>query len=149
MVGHSCTCAPLFHISETAGRIVLKFGMWLETHKLSVLQQLMLGIAHVQLYPEGTAERVHVRIPFAYLGKGWTVCNEIRCVARTSAYAFNTGCEIPHYRKWYCHTFKHICSLPLVHLPKGVLLVYRWVRCSSYAIVLFSFVVLMLKALTW
>ena len=29
---HVRTCAPLFRISETAGRITLKFGVWLETH---------------------------------------------------------------------------------------------------------------------
>ena len=29
---HVRTCAPPFRISETAGRIALKFGMWLETH---------------------------------------------------------------------------------------------------------------------
>ena len=29
---HVRTCAPLSHISETPGRIALKFGMWLETH---------------------------------------------------------------------------------------------------------------------
>ena len=27
-VGYSCTCAPLFRISETAGRIALKFGTY-------------------------------------------------------------------------------------------------------------------------
>ena len=35
-VWHICTCAranvPLFRISETAGQIALKFGVWLETH---------------------------------------------------------------------------------------------------------------------
>ena len=38
-----CTCAragvPLFDISEATGRIVLKFGMWLATHWLDVLQK--------------------------------------------------------------------------------------------------------------
>ena len=29
---HVRACAPLFHTSETAGRIELKFGMWIETH---------------------------------------------------------------------------------------------------------------------
>ena len=29
---HVRTCAPLFRISETAGRIALKFGIWLGTH---------------------------------------------------------------------------------------------------------------------
>ena len=30
---HERTCIlPLFRISETAGRIALKFGKWLETH---------------------------------------------------------------------------------------------------------------------
>ena len=32
--------------------------------------------------PEGTAAREHVRIPFPYLGNGWTDCTEIWCVAR-------------------------------------------------------------------
>ena len=56
---HVRTCASLFRILETAGRIALKFGMLLEAHWLSVLQKLMLGTvrAHVQLYPEGTAAR--------------------------------------------------------------------------------------------
>ena len=40
---HVRTCSPLFRISETAGRIALKFSMWLETHYLSVLQKLMIG----------------------------------------------------------------------------------------------------------
>ena len=35
----TCRCAPFFLISETAGRIVLKFGVWLETHYLGVLQK--------------------------------------------------------------------------------------------------------------
>ena len=29
---HVRTCAPLFRISGTAGRIALKSGVWLETH---------------------------------------------------------------------------------------------------------------------
>ena len=29
---HVRTCAPFFRISRTGERIVLKFGMWLETH---------------------------------------------------------------------------------------------------------------------
>ena len=29
---HMRTCAPLFRISGTTGRIALKFGVWLETH---------------------------------------------------------------------------------------------------------------------
>ena len=75
MVGHSCTrtCALLFRISETAGRgrTALKFGMWLEAHYLSVLQKLMLGLGTcARAAVPGTAVRVHVRIPFPYLGNG-------------------------------------------------------------------------------
>ena len=44
---HVRTCAradmPLFHISEMAGRIALKFGVWLETHQQGVLQNFMVG----------------------------------------------------------------------------------------------------------
>ena len=32
---HVRTCVPLFHISRTAGRIALKFGMLLETNYIS------------------------------------------------------------------------------------------------------------------
>ena len=31
-VGCICTCAPLFHILQTAGPIGFKFGVWLGTH---------------------------------------------------------------------------------------------------------------------
>ena len=58
---HVRTCAradvPLFRISETAGRIALKFGVLLETHYLGVLRKSMMGHistcarAHVQMYP--------------------------------------------------------------------------------------------------
>ena len=30
--GYRCTCAPLFRIPGTAGRITLKLGVWLEDH---------------------------------------------------------------------------------------------------------------------
>ena len=29
---HLRTCTPLFHILQTTGRIVFKFGVWLGTH---------------------------------------------------------------------------------------------------------------------
>ena len=50
---HARTCAYLFHISERAGRIALKFGMWLETHQLSILQKLMLGTCARAAAPGG------------------------------------------------------------------------------------------------
>ena len=34
---------PLFRILETAGRIALKFGVWLGTHELGVLQTSRVG----------------------------------------------------------------------------------------------------------
>ena len=34
---HVRTCRPLFHISQTAGRIPFKFCVWLGTHWISVL----------------------------------------------------------------------------------------------------------------
>ena len=58
-----------FRISETAGRLALKFGMCLETHKPSVLQKLMVGYRY-------TCARTH---PFPYLGNGETDCAEIWC----------------------------------------------------------------------
>ena len=48
----TCTRAdvPLFRISEMAGRIALKFGLWLGTHYLNLLQELMLGTC-ARAYP--------------------------------------------------------------------------------------------------
>ena len=50
---HLCarTCAradePLFRISETDGRIALKFGMWLVTHQPGFLQRLGMDHSYV------------------------------------------------------------------------------------------------------
>ena len=48
-----CTCSrayvlmcPLFRISETPGRITLRFGLWLENHQLGDLQKLMAGYTY-------------------------------------------------------------------------------------------------------
>ena len=40
---HVRTRTPPFSISGTAGRIVLKFCIWLETYKFGVLQKLSVG----------------------------------------------------------------------------------------------------------
>ena len=60
-MGCICTCALAhvqmcdLHVSETAVRIALKFGVWLETHYLGVLQKSRAGYtskcarAHVQM----------------------------------------------------------------------------------------------------
>ena len=44
---HVRTCSradvPLFCILETAGQLALKFGVWLETHYLGVLQNSSVG----------------------------------------------------------------------------------------------------------
>ena len=66
--------------------------------------------------------QVHVPTPFPYLGNGWTDCAGTWCVFRgpltmrsTQDGDVRTSARV--------HTFKHICSLPLIHRPKGVLLV--------------------------
>ena len=41
--GHIRTCAPLFRISETAGRSVLKFDAWLGTHQLCISRKSHVG----------------------------------------------------------------------------------------------------------
>ena len=38
-----------FHISETAGRIALKFGVWLATHYLGVLQKSRVKYIHLHV----------------------------------------------------------------------------------------------------
>ena len=62
-------CTP-FRISETAGRIALKSGLWLETHKLGAFQKLMVGC------------RCMCAPLFPYLGNGWTDCAKTWCVVR-------------------------------------------------------------------
>ena len=50
---HVRTYAPLFRILETAVRIALKFGMWLETHWLSVLLKSILDTCARAAVPGG------------------------------------------------------------------------------------------------
>ena len=78
-----------------------------------------------------TCSCVHL---FAYLGIHWMHHAEIWCVARLINYAFYTG------HKWKISAsarvqlkipFKHICSLPLVHRPKGVSLVTDTMKWHS------------------
>ena len=40
---HVRMCVPPFYISGTAGRILMKFGAWLETNYLSVLHESRVG----------------------------------------------------------------------------------------------------------
>ena len=75
-----CTCARLhvqlcllFCISETAGRIALKLGVWLESHGLGVLQKSRVGYIN-------TCKRAAVP-PFLYLGNEWADCAET-CMVR-------------------------------------------------------------------
>ena len=67
----------------------------------------------------------HVRTPFSYLGIGWTDCAETWYVVRGSIYAFTQNGDIRKNARVTVHTFKQICSLPLVHRPKSVLLVHK------------------------
>ena len=73
------TCAPLFRISEAAGRIDLKVGMWLETHWISVLQRDPLAKRFTEV---NGRVHVHVRTPFPCLGNSWTDCADNWCVVR-------------------------------------------------------------------
>ena len=59
---------PRFRISGTAGRIALKFDVWLEANNNEVLCTSQ-GWA--------TSARAQVLTPFLYLGNGWTDCAEI------------------------------------------------------------------------
>ena len=70
----ACRCA-LFRISEMTGRITLKFGVWLETHYLGVLQNSRVG-TYVRTCARADAP------PFPYLGNSGTDRAEIWCVVR-------------------------------------------------------------------
>ena len=61
---------PLFRISETAGRIVLKFGMWIETDCPGLLQK-----ARVRHGCTCTPS-------FSFLGNGGTDCAELRYLVK-------------------------------------------------------------------
>ena len=76
-----------------------------------------------------THPNVHVRTPFPYLGNGWTDCAGTWCVVRGPLSMRFKGIEEIHTSaRVTVHTFKHICSLLLVHRAKGVLLVMSDVR---------------------
>ena len=64
-----CMCAPFPNLGYTAGRIALKFGMWLETRKLGILIKLRVGHSC-------TCARAH---PFSALMDRWLDCAEIWC----------------------------------------------------------------------
>ena len=112
------TCArayvPLFRISETAGPIALKFGLWLETHQLGVLQKLMVG------YRRTCAPL------FRISGTAGRIALKLGVVRGPLAMHCTQHGGYPHERLVTVHTFKHICSLPFIHRPKGVLLVLKW-----------------------
>ena len=75
------TCRyALFRISETAGRIALKYGVLLEALYLCVLRMSRVVVhLHVRTY---SRRDVH---PFPYLGNGVTNFPEIWCVVREPA----------------------------------------------------------------
>ena len=56
---------PHFHISETAGRITLKFGVWLETHQIWRFTKVYGVHLHVRMC-------ACADVPLSYLGIGWT-----------------------------------------------------------------------------
>ena len=61
---------PPFRVSETAGRIALKFGTW-----LMAMDPLARRFTEVD---DGVQQ--HVRTPFPYLGNDWRDDAEIWCV---------------------------------------------------------------------
>ena len=79
-----CQNWPLNYNSGMDGSMVTKFGVCLETKQRCILHWSWVGYicTCIRAHPEDTAAREHVRIPFPYLGKCWTDCTEICCVAR-------------------------------------------------------------------
>ena len=76
-----------------------KFGLWLETHQLGILQKLMVGYRCMCV-------RVHL---FPYLRNGWTDLAETWCVVRgplAMCFTQNGGICMSTYVT--VHTFKHI-----------------------------------------
>ena len=57
------TCAPLFRISEAAGRIALKFGMRLVIHKINVLQKVPLVMSFTEVNVQLTCRCAHAQPP--------------------------------------------------------------------------------------
>ena len=81
-VGYICTwhvqMCPLFHISETAGRIALKFGMWPDTHQ------------QPKMYPGarwGTCARAHP-VSMYIPGTAWPIGLKFSVVEDQSAKGF-------------------------------------------------------------
>ena len=66
---------------------------------------------------------MHVLTPFPYLGNGWTDSAETWCAVRGPIAIPFIKWRISARTHVQLYTLKHICSLPLVHRPKGVLLV--------------------------
>ena len=115
-MGYICTCARadvlLIGISETSWWIALKFRWVVRDPSARHLQKLRVG------------HSCTCAPFFSYLGNGWTECAASWWVLRGPlALRFTKDRGYPHERTCNCIHFKHICSLPLVHRPKGVLLV--------------------------
>ena len=68
----------------------------------------------------------YVRTPFLFLGNGWKDYTETWCVAwGPLAMRFTKDGGYPHEGTCNCTYLKPVCSLPLAHRPKGVLLVFK------------------------
>ena len=61
---HVRTCAPIFHISGTARRIGLEFGMWLGIHKLCIFHKPR----GIHLHVRTCASILHVLETAGYIG---------------------------------------------------------------------------------
>ena len=110
-------CVPFFRISETAGRIELKFGMWLETHHLGVLQK-----SRGRYICTCTPAPVQM-CPFSYISEtAGRIALKICCLVRGSlailAIHFTQNGDIFSSTRVTVQTFKHIYSARALSSPK-------------------------------
>ena len=98
----------------TAGWIALKFGLWADTHYIGILEKL-IGSTGARAHPLFRISRTAGQISLKF---GVWLEDHLLCV-------FQRMGDIRTSARVTMHTFKHICLLPPVHRPKGVILVIK------------------------
>ena len=114
---HVRTCTPLFQISQTAGRITFKFGLWLGTHWIELYKSQR----------RGASARAHVHTRFPYLANGWADCLQIWCVTSDPLDERLTTSQMwgPSARAHVLTSFTRWCLLARSFIAdQGVILVY-------------------------
>ena len=107
-----------------AGRIVLKFGVWLRANQLCIL--------YMQEW--GASVRVPMHIHFQYLGSRGTHRSEMGVLLSPSTMRFIQVIDEGYMHVLTCKPdIKYIYSLPLVHRTKGILL-EQVVTVASYTV---------------